>query len=233
MKSTLAAITLLLVIPSSLVSANECLDCHRSLDFSESNTRLFYYYNDFANSVHGAVRMVCTDCHGGDPDTRNLEAAHVGVMDPVRFDGIVETCGRCHAEQRDAFQQSDHYRLLAEFRNAPNCVTCHGGMDVEVVNPGRIQATCAFCHNPQSLTSPDVPERAEAILTRIASIRALKIELESRAGDMSRVWALGKDYSALAGQWHAFDFTTMDAETRRLKAAYRNAKVLMENDPDY
>jgi hypothetical protein len=227
------ALTLMLMMLPFTAAAGECMDCHRSLDFNESNPRLFYYFNDFSNSVHGVAGLVCSDCHDGDPDERDLDKAHVGVMDPVRFDNIVATCGRCHAAVRDGFTASEHHRLLTTYQNAPNCVTCHGSMEVEVVNPGRIQTACAFCHNPESLTSPDIPERACEILIRIDSIKSLKIEVEARATDGSLVWDLARDYRSMAARWHAFDLQGMEDDTRKLKSEYLEARRMMEFDPDY
>jgi hypothetical protein len=67
----------------------------------------------------------------------------------------------------------------------------------------------------------------------MASILNLKIDLEARATEGSRIWALAEDYLALAGRWHAFDLEAMDAATRRLKAAYRTAAKMLADNPDF
>jgi len=122
--------SLLAILMAGPAFSDECYECHKSPEFKVTNKKIYDYNIDFEVSIHGIAELACTDCHGGDSSTKDKKQAHKGVMDPVCYDNIPATCGECHDEQFDAFTSSNHYQLLEKDGNAPNCVTCHGAMDV-------------------------------------------------------------------------------------------------------
>jgi cytochrome b subunit of formate dehydrogenase len=117
----------------------------------------------FELSVHGRAAAagnedaaVCSDCHGGhqamkasDPDAR------------INKFNISETCGNCHTDEHQTFDESIHGEALANgIQDAPTCTTCHSEHDilstdnpnspVAVVNVS--QEVCVPCHESSALS---------------------------------------------------------------------------------
>jgi len=205
--------------------AEECAECHRSPSFKVQHKALFDYYNDYQNSVHGVAGVGCTDCHGGTGDTEDLAKAHEGVLDPVRYDRIPETCGSCHAEQKDAFVTSEHFRRLESEGTAPNCVTCHGAMDMDFILASRVRNTCTFCHNQESGTLPGVPDQAEYILGKINVMKGYRTFVNTHLQDKDQAADLDGRYYELTAKWHRFDLDAIEGETKDLLGDYRKAKA--------
>jgi len=205
--------------------AELCEECHARPEFKIQHKKLFDYYLDYQNSVHGAVGIACVDCHGGDPGTEDLDRAHAGVMQKVRFDRIPDTCGACHEDQYEAFVSSQHYRILSDRGTAPNCVTCHGAMEMDFIFAGRVKTTCQFCHNPQTDTNPNVPSEAEYILNKINIIKGYKSFVALHSGDPDQVNTIEESYARLTGYWHRFDFEQVAVETDQLLEILRTAKA--------
>ena len=220
---TLLGLVCVLLSPA-LATADACVDCHQDPKLKVQNPKLFYYFEDFRNSVHGVADLSCTDCHGGDPETKNMDKAHKGVLDPVTFDCIPTTCGECHAEQRDTFVTSEHYRILENDGTAPNCVTCHGAMEMDVIFVTRVKSTCAFCHNLESGTLPQVPDRADYVLNKINIMKGYRSFVDTHAKDRVQVKALGEAYEGLIARWHRFDLDDAEADAKVLLGDYRRAK---------
>jgi len=228
--SRLFFVSLLLALVTSPAWADKCHNCHKSRDFKVTNKKLYDYNLDFEISVHGIAELECTDCHGGDANTDNYEKAHKGVLDPVRYDKVPETCGACHEEQHDAFITSDHYKLLEKDGSAPSCVTCHGSMDMDFIFASRVKSTCQFCHNHESETYPEVPGQADFILSKINIIKGYKSFVEAHAKDKDLVKDLAVAYDQLTARWHSFDLDGVEAETRELLGEYRQAKAQAMKD---
>jgi cytochrome b subunit of formate dehydrogenase len=110
----------------------------------------------YSRSVHaravsaGRRAAVCSDCHGAHDIMRSGEP-----RSPLAPGAVPETCGACHAAERDAFRQSIHGQALARgVRGAPTCTDCHGehgilghtepGSPVFAANIPR--ETCGPCH---------------------------------------------------------------------------------------
>ncbi|MFH2052142.1 MAG: hypothetical protein ABIK96_06705 [bacterium] len=218
------------LVGNSDVSASECRECHKSPVFIVQHKNLFDYFVAFENSVHGLAGLDCTDCHGGDPGTREMTAAHAGVIDSVRYDQIPSTCGRCHQDQHRAFVTSDHYRILKHDGMAPNCVTCHGAMDMDFIFASRVKTTCMFCHSIESGIAPQVPDRADYILSKINIIKGYRSFVETNAKDRDLVIELGRRYDDLSARWHRFDLDRVEEEARLLLGEYRAAKAQAVKD---
>jgi len=223
-------VSLLVTLVAAPAFADNCHDCHRSRDFKVTNKKIYDYNVDFEISVHGIAELDCTDCHGGDSTTNDMEKAHKGVMDPVQYDKIPETCGECHDEQHDAFVTSNHFELLESSSGAPNCVTCHGSMDMDFIFASRVKNTCQFCHNHESGTFPEVPAQADFILSKINIIKGYKGFVEAHAKDKNLVKELSVSYDELTARWHSFDLQNVEEDTRELLGEYRKAKAQAMKD---
>lgn len=220
----IVVVGMMLTLPAGTARASECIECHSSPMYKVQNPKLFKYYENYRNSVHGIAGISCEDCHGGDTTSRDLELAHAGVMEMVRFDRIPATCGDCHEVQRDNFVESDHYRTLNQDGTAPNCVTCHGAMEVDFIYAGHVKNTCLFCHNLQSGTSPDVPDRAEYVLSKINIIKGYKSFVATNSKDKQLVAEIEADYEELTSYWHNFELTVVTEKTEELLDKLRAAK---------
>ncbi len=217
------SIVLALVAGSAL--ADRCETCHAKPEFKIQHKKLFDYYSEFQTSVHGVIGIGCVDCHGGDESSDDMTLAHEGVMDRVHYDRIPTTCGECHETQRDAFKGSKHFGILEDEGLAPNCVTCHGAMEMDFIFAGRVKTTCQFCHNLQTGTAPGVPDRAEYILNKINIIKGYKSFVALHGSDPEQVRTVKAAYGELTAYWHCFDFDQVEAATDELLATLRKAKA--------
>jgi len=159
-----------------------------------------------------------------------MEKAHKGVLDPVRYDKIPATCGSCHDEQYEAFTTSNHSQLLEKDGSAPNCVTCHGAMDMDFIFASRVKNTCLFCHNHESENLPGVPDQADYILSKINIIKGYKQYVEQYLDDKDTLRQLGADYDGLTAKWHSFELDTVEEDTKELLGNYRKAKAQAMKD---
>jgi formate-dependent nitrite reductase cytochrome c552 subunit len=213
------------VLSSAAVSfGDECIECHKDPAFKVKYPKLYNYFVDYDNSVHGVAGLGCADCHGGNSKTRDLTQAHDNVLAPVKFDQIPITCGQCHVDQRDAFVTSDHYRILKEDGTAPNCATCHGAMEMDFIFVTRVKSTCLFCHNQESDLYPEVPGQADYVLNKINIIKGYRSFVDTHAKDRELVAELNKSYEKLTAKWHRFDLADVETDAKELLGAYRKAK---------
>lgn len=127
----------------------------------------------FTLGVHSERGIRCHDCHGGDPASFDRPAAHAGAFsgDPSKAETI-QICSSCHSDpdqmrqyglpsgQLAEFRTSRHGQLLLDQGNtdAPACTDCHDAHTIlrpndarSSVYPTNISATCAGCHNDESL----------------------------------------------------------------------------------
>ena len=219
----LVALTTIL-LGASLAWADACVDCHQDPKLKVQNPKLFYYFEDFQNSVHGVAEVECTACHGGDPQTTDMDKAHAGVLDPVAFQQIPQTCGECHDQEHDTFVTSKHYEVLKDEGMAPNCVTCHGAMEMDFIFVTRVKSTCAFCHNVETGTLPLVPDRADYVLNKINIMKGYRGYVDAHAKDRALVTTLDDSYAELISRWHRFDLDDIEKDAKTLLADYRRAK---------
>ena len=142
-------------------TVNQCVTCHNS------------EREALTVGVHSEHGMRCIECHGGDPRSRALPAAHrapfVGKPGKV---GTAQLCGSCHSDpnrmrqyglatgQLAEFKTSKHGQLLFTQGNkdAPTCTDCHGVHIIyrpddarSNVYPTNIPGTCAHCHADDAL----------------------------------------------------------------------------------
>ncbi len=221
---------LAVLLSSSLALADACVDCHENPKLKVTNPKLFYYFEDFQSSVHGVAELDCVDCHGGDPQTTDMDQAHAGVLDPVAFDKIPATCGQCHEQQHETFVTSEHYRILENDGTAPNCVTCHGAMEMDFIFVTRVKNTCSFCHNLETGTLPAVPDQADYVLNKINIMKGYRSFVNTHAADRVQVKNLDASYKDLISRWHRFELDEVERDTKVLLGDYRKAKAQAMKD---
>ncbi len=227
----LMTFSLLVVLSaSSLALADTCVECHQDPKLKVQNPKLFYYYEDFQNSVHGVAELDCVDCHGGDPKSTDMKVAHNGVLDPVAYDKVPATCGQCHGQQHDTFVTSEHYQILEDDGLAPNCVTCHGAMEMDFIFVTRVKNTCSFCHNLETGTLPGVPDQADYVLNKINIMKGYRSFVNTHAADRDQVNSLDASYQDLIARWHRFELDAVEADTKVLLGDYRKAKAQAMKD---
>ena len=125
---------------------NDCTVCHSEVAVK------------FRGSAHANEGVTCTACHGGDPTTTDVDAAHRGLREAVERAGIPDFCGSCHADpvamaayglpadQLALYRISGHGRALAAGDlSVAVCTDCHG------------------VHNVARAAAPDSPTQARNV----------------------------------------------------------------------
>ena len=143
--------------------AKTCGTCHDNPEFvkkfawSIKNPETLY-----SNSVHGKLveegRLdvaTCVTCHGSH-DIKN----RVQPGSSISSFNLPETCGKCHREIADQYEQSIHWlRAKQGVREAPVCNDCHNEHGIQAVNlinkrdeVRKLQErTCVVCHEDPRL----------------------------------------------------------------------------------
>jgi cytochrome b subunit of formate dehydrogenase len=146
-----------------------CGKCHANPELAQSlGIKDPLAGQHYIESIHGRVLVTggllvapaCADCHGkGHAIFKATEP-----RSSVHPNAIANTCGSCHAGQKESYGNSVHARALlnpngasgkqtrergAERRTAPNCATCHTAHSI--ARPGSAfrlasDRTCGNCH---------------------------------------------------------------------------------------
>lgn len=209
-------IFLFLLIPSlgwGAAGSNSCIECHQKLKTSKF---VEHNYTDWEKSIHAAVGIQCSECHGGNPGTSDPVKAHQGVLSSkdknssIHFQKIPETCGRCHTEEFQEFQKSAHYKNLLRTGKGPNCLTCHGAMATTVMAYTDMQETCSLCHGK--------PMQAAKALSLIHSVKnLLKVyHKQLLLLEKSAETEFDKRYQKIQREWHSFDVVTVVKHSEKL-----------------
>ncbi len=224
------------LLPATAAFADACVDCHKNPNFRTQNKKLYDYYNDWIVSTHKKAGVSCADCHGGDPNASEAEAAHNGGFLPgnpgsqVHFKQLPTTCGKCHQAAYQQFTRSKHYKALMNEQEAPHCATCHGSINSKVYYTSIVDPTCRSCHNDKHNELPDVGDQAEEILQRLNIAKAYMGWTELYYKEKN--WPAGIDeykteYQDIADAWHRFKLAeTDDVSTQllsRLKVVFDEA----------
>lgn len=114
--------------PSSVADRNAvCLSCH------EKTARL-----QWQGSAHEARDVACSDCHAvmhSDAEKGSLVKATV-----------VETCGQCHQQQRNAALRTSHMPLGERKMECTSCHNPHGSPNPRLLLASSVNETCFQCH---------------------------------------------------------------------------------------
>jgi predicted CXXCH cytochrome family protein len=155
------------------VAADSCLDCHTVLE-----GKLQAPAKAFANDVHARFGFSCADCHGGNRNETDSEAAMSkahGFVGKIPRTAIPERCAHCHSNARfmEKYKPRQRVDQMAQYRTSVHgkrlasgdgrvatCIDCHSAHDIREVkdplspvHPLRLPGTCARCHaDPSYMT---------------------------------------------------------------------------------
>ena len=143
---------------------DECYNCHSELGGEPAE--------HFKNDIHFQHGLSCSDCHGGNSKTDDMDAAmssKAGFKGVPKGNDISEVCAKCHASsekmmsfgakiptnQFALLKTSVHGKLSINGKDRiVQCITCHGAHGiVEVTDPHspvyplNIPKTCSKCHS--------------------------------------------------------------------------------------
>jgi nitrate/TMAO reductase-like tetraheme cytochrome c subunit len=225
---------LLLLTGTAHAGENDsCVECHANRDFLVTNKKLSDYYELWNASVHKQEGVTCAACHGGNRNASDKAEAHgegVGLSNPtsgVYYGNVTRTCGGCHEEILHGFETSRHYQQTekkGKEKLGPTCVTCHGSVDVGVLDVSTVEASCARCHNGQGGNLPENPAKAKRILNRFLSIHrfyryiSIRIQPEEAHDFFTDV---DERHRKLGITWHTFDLVQIDKQTDELLAVLK------------
>jgi len=207
---------------------DSCVACHSNPDFLVTNKKLYDYFQQWTASVHRQEELACSDCHGGNPRAAEKGAAHgegVGASDEasgIYYQNVPQTCGACHDAILEGFENSEHGEHVKKQEDelqGPTCVTCHGSMNIGVLDAITVEAACARCHNEKRDSYPEIPEKAGAILNRFVSLDRFYRYVTTRI-DPAESTGFFRDvdarYNKLSITWHKFDLEAIDEESMAL-----------------
>jgi formate-dependent nitrite reductase cytochrome c552 subunit len=215
---------------------DSCVECHGKASFLVTNKKLYDYFQRWGSSVHKQEEVTCVDCHGGNAQSSDKKTAHGGDLDPadaksaVNFRNIPKTCGGCHEDIYRGFSESTHFEhVLSKDQEGqgPTCVTCHGSINVAVLNVNTVEETCRQCHNEETENSPENAQEARALLNRFLSIHRYYRYITVRSDPaetkpfFSQVDAQIRDLSAT---WHTFDLDAIGEKTEAVLHALKEKR---------
>lgn len=225
----LMGVVAVLWVPQALAEADRCVACHAKADFMVTNKKLYNYHLAWKSSIHGQEGVGCAECHGGNSKANDKKTAHgknlmgaKSAKSPVNYRNIPKTCAQCHEAYFDSFSKSKHFRKLKKkkaTKKGPNCVTCHGSVNTQVLNVVTVKKACAQCHNKKTKLKPDMPQRAETVLNEFLSIhryyRFLTVRGNPRENQETfrHLNALIEDLGVL---WHSFQIGKIEKSTRQV-----------------
>jgi hypothetical protein len=191
----------LFLLAIAAFAKDSCLECHSVMaDNLQKPAQLF------PKDIHSQHGFHCNDCHGGDPNQDDPEAAMNrarGFLGKVPRTAIPKLCARCHSDpvlmhkyrpqqrvdQLALYQTSVHGKRLAAGDTAvATCIDCHSVHDIREVRdslapvfPLRLPATCARCHaDPKHMAPYKIPTDQYAGYQTSVHWEAL-----SKGGDLS------------------------------------------------
>jgi predicted CXXCH cytochrome family protein len=156
----------LFAISLAAAAKDSCLQCHSILE-----GELQAPAKVFATDIHSRHGFRCNDCHGGDPNADDPEAAMSvsrGFVGNVPRTAIPRLCARCHSDANliHKFRPQQRVDQLAQYRTSVHgkrlaggdeavatCIDCHSVHDIRETkdpqsptHPLRLPETCARCH---------------------------------------------------------------------------------------
>ena len=163
-----------LALTGMAIAKDSCVECHSAMD-----GELKAPATAFANDIHSRHGFSCADCHGGDRNADDPEAAMSrakGFKGQIARTAVPGLCARCHSDanlmhkfkpqqrvdQLAQYLTSVHGKRLAAGDTAvANCVDCHSVHDIREVkdplspvHPLRLPETCARCHADAAHMAP-------------------------------------------------------------------------------
>jgi nitrate/TMAO reductase-like tetraheme cytochrome c subunit len=129
-----------------------CLACHADKDAKGSSGKSIAVDGEkFSASVHGSMKIQCTDCHA---DVSPDKLPHAEKLKPV-------SCATCHEKAVKEYTGTVHgVARKGGNQVAATCTDCHGTHDIlgakdpaSRTNHANIEATCARCHGNEALVT--------------------------------------------------------------------------------
>jgi hypothetical protein len=220
---------------------DSCVECHGQASFLVTNKKLYDYFQLWSSSVHRQEEVSCVDCHGGNPEAATESKAHGGDLDAadaqsaVNFRNIPKTCGGCHSDIYEGFRESTHFEHVvsaSQEDQGPTCVTCHGSLNVAVLNVNTVEETCRQCHNEKSENSPENPQQARTLLNRFLSIHRYYryITVRSDPAKAKQFFeAVNAQIHDLSVTWHTFDLAEIGEKTEVVLHTLRTRRQEIAN----
>ncbi len=128
-----------------------CLQCH-----SDAPAKHPFHASEMKSAANQSSLLVqCKQCHG-----THAVAAIKNTNASLQSRNIIETCGKCHAAEKERYSTSVHGKAaVGGVVAAPDCVSCHqnkitglaGSRDSVAIKIAQ-EKTCLSCH----LDNPDV-----------------------------------------------------------------------------
>lgn len=232
MTKTLLGLAIVMVMAFGELSAAQtkdyCIDCHSNPDFLVTSKKLYDYFKDWNVSIHKQEEVTCSDCHGGNPESADKNAAHGGksgttkMNSAVNFANIPNLCGECHDDILEGYLKSNHFKYLKDRKlekQGPNCVTCHGSLNATALNVNTVKNTCQICHNSKTGNKPEIPEKAEWLLNKFLAIHRLFRYVSIKSDPVQNreyIEKLDLHIKELSEDWHRFDLADYEKKTRDL-----------------
>ncbi len=147
-----------------LIAGDQCITCHTTVVGDKPSEQ-------FQHDIHSKKGISCADCHGGNRNMEEMEAAmnpKEGYKGVPKGDAISQTCATCHADpermkkygstlptnQWTNLQTSAHGKLSTNGKeHIAQCITCHNAHGIVPVKdpaspvyPLNVVKTCTKCH---------------------------------------------------------------------------------------
>ncbi len=139
--------------PAAAPSATEtCLMCHADKDAKNAAGKsIAVDAAKFAGSVHGELKLECTNCHA---DASADKIPHADKLKPV-------DCASCHGKEAKEYAGTVHGTARKGGSTiAANCTDCHGTHDIlrskdaaSRTNHANVEATCSTCHGSEAMAA--------------------------------------------------------------------------------
>ncbi len=148
-----AATTVATSAPAAAPNVTDtCLMCHAAAEAKGAGGKsIAVDASRFAASVHGEVKLKCTDCHA---DVSPQKLPHADKLAPVK-------CAICHEASVKGYAGTVH-GVARKGGNAvaATCTDCHGTHDIKRAkeadsrtNHANLEATCGKCHGDEAVVA--------------------------------------------------------------------------------
>ncbi len=202
------------------------LECHEDVIRKVATDN----FRQWSDSTHSKYFVTCDSCHGGNANEKTEAQAHASMKDindpnsSIYFKNIPVTCGKCHAEENEHFQNTMHYQRLRSTSRGPSCITCHQPHTFKVLKATELTTVCSVCHNLQdNIAVASVPKDAKQALEKaaefkeeifkakrsIADAKAAGMDVTSAQMDLDKAISVMDDIPSL---WHGFNLKDFDRQ---------------------
>jgi len=129
-----------------------CLMCHADKDAKNAAGKSIAVDGaKFAGSVHGELKLECTNCHA---DVAADKIPHADKLKPV-------DCATCHGKEAKEYAGTVHGTARKGGSTlAANCTDCHGTHDIlrskdaaSRTNHANVEAMCSTCHGSETMAA--------------------------------------------------------------------------------